>query len=184
MPLLIDLANEVLYQIIDQIDPADIHIFSQSCSLFRQLTKEALALHENRKEMYEYTVVHGCHRHRDSINPLQLMYDIYMDWKVGCYVRYLDLQCCNHLPDIEGMPHLLFKKAFDEEDIRTYKAAEKTHNVFNERIMDLLQGYIVQKYMDSGFSHSTRFPIDEVCSEAKKAIGAQWLAFFFGSSRI
>ena len=168
MPLLNELANEILYQIIDQIDPADIYAFSQSCSHFRQLTKEALALHEDRKEIYEYTVVHGCHRHGDGINPLQLMYDIYMDWKVGYYVRHLDLQCCNDWPDNALIPDIVLEQVFNEEDIRTYKAGKKSRDVFNERIMGLLQGYIVERYTESGFSNSTRFSIDEMCSEAKK----------------
>ena len=168
MPCLNELSNEILYQIIDQIDPADIYKFSHSCSHFRQLTKEALALHEDRKEMYEYTVVQGCNRHLNSINPLQLMYDIYMDWKVGYYVRYLDLQCCNHMPDTQLIPNILLERVFDEEDIRTYKAGRNTRNVLNERFIGLLQGYIVEKCTESGFSHSSRFSIDELCSEARK----------------
>ena len=168
MPCLNELSNEILYQIIDQIDPADIYKFSQSCSHFRQLTKEALALHEDRKEKYEYTVVHGCPRHMDSINPLHLMYDIYKDWKVGYYVRYLDFRCCSHLPDTQLIPNNVVERVFDAEDIRTYKAGRNSRDVLNDRFMGLLQSYIVERYTESGFSHSTRFPIDEVCSEARK----------------
>ena len=168
MPLLTELANEILYQIIDQIDPADIYSFSQSCSHFRQLTKETLALHEDRMEKYRCNFVHGCHRHQYFVDPLQLMYEIYMDWKVGSYVRHLDVRCCNHTPDAEFIADLLLEQAFDEEDIQTYKAEKKSRDVFNERIMGLLQDYIVKKYTESGFSYSTRFPIDEVCSEVKK----------------
>ena len=179
MPCLNELSNEILYQIIDQIDPADIYKFSQSCSHFRQLTKEALALHEDRKQKYEYTVVHGCNRHLNSINPLQLMYGIFMDWKVGYYVRCLDLQCCNHLPDTQLIPNILVERVFDEEDIRTYKAGRNTRNVLNETFMGLLQGYIVERYTESGVSHSTRFPIDEVCSEARKGDRGAMVALLF-----
>ena len=178
MPLLNELANEILYKIIDQIDPADIYTFSQSCSHFRQLAKEALALHEDRKEIYEYTVVHGCYLH-DCINPLQLMYDIYMDWKVGYYVRHLDLQCCNHWPDTELIPDILLEQDLSEEDFQTYKAGKKSRDAFNERIVGLLQGYIVERYTKSGFSYSSHFPIDEMCSEAKKGDRSAMVGLLF-----
>ena len=168
MPLLNELSNEILYQIIDQIDPADIYAFSRCCSHFRQLTKEARALHEDRKEKYEYIEVHDCSRHLNSNNPLQLMYDIFMDWKVGYHVRYLDWHYCNHMGDGALLPSILVERVFDEEDIRIYKAGRSTRDVLNERFIGLLQGYFVEKYTESGFSRSTRFPINEVCSEARK----------------
>ena len=179
MPCLNELSNEILYKIIDQIDPADIYKFSQSCSHFRQLTKKALALHEDRKEKYRHNFAHGCHLHEDFTHPLQLMYEIYMDWRVGYYVRHLNVQCCNHVSDDQPAPDLFFALVLDEEDFQSCKAEKKSQDVFNERIIGLLQGYIVEKYRESGFSYSTRFPLDEVCSEAREGNTSAMVGLLF-----
>ena len=167
MPLLNELTNEILYQIIDQIDPADICMFSRSCSRFRQLTEGALALHKDRKRRYGYNSVLGCRRHKDGLDPLQLMYDIYMDWKVEYYVRRLDVQWCSHPRDTGLIADCMPEMELDEEGLRSYKAEKKSNDDFNERFMELLQGSIEETYKKSGSPYTTRLPVDKVCSDIK-----------------
>ena len=167
MPLLNELTNEILYQIIDQIEPADLCKFSQSCSRFHQLTEEALALHKDRKRRYGCNLVLGCRGHKDGLDPLQLMYDIYMDWRVEYYVRHLNVQWCSHPRDTGLIPDCMLEMDLDEEGVRSYRAEKKSNDDFNERFMELLQGHIEETYKKLGFPYTTRFPVDKVCSDTK-----------------
>ncbi len=189
MPQLLDLANEILYKIIDQIHPNDIVNFSLCRKDIHELTKDAVALHVRRKKVLENVRLHGCHRHRPNSHPMWLIRDICMDWRVGEYTKCLKIQCC-HNPDSVS-PEGSDAEEY-EEDAKLYKTEKKQDDVVVQSVMQNIQDYIEEKVVQSGIptlsrlrrgeKHTddtvslTHFDVENACYHVKKGVRSTMFA--------
>ena len=180
MPQLLDLANEILYKIVDQIHPNDIVNFSLCRKDIHELAKNAVALHVRRKRILENIVLHGCHRHRPNSHPIGLIRDICMDWRNGEYTKSLIIQCC-HNPD--STPEDDDPDQY-EEDARLYETEKKEDDKCVQSVMQSIQDYIEEKVVESGIptlsqlrrgeKHTddtvsrSRFDVEDACEHVKK----------------
>ena len=151
MSQLLDLPNEVLDKIVDQIHPDDIINFSLCRKEIHHLAKDAVSLHLHRERLYKIVTLHGCHRHENNSHPLRLIRDICMDWRTGEYTKLLVFQCCHH-PNRPG-------DAIDHEDVEDTKRFEiekSKDDAICQKTMQDIQGYIEEKFRESGFSTLNR----------------------------
>lgn len=94
MAILLDLANELLLQILDCLPPIELVSFAMSCKHINTLAQDNLILHRQRIERYQDVILWGCSRHQDQPHPILLLRDICNDWKVAYYARSLTIECC------------------------------------------------------------------------------------------
>ncbi|CAF9905737.1 hypothetical protein IMSHALPRED_003954 [Imshaugia aleurites] len=160
MPPLLDLSNELLYKIIDHIHPDDILNFSLCRKEIYLLAKDAVSLHVQRKRMYEYIHLFGCHRHEDKIHPLHLVRNFCVDWRVGEYPKHLTLSCCEHPHDPYHLPD-----EEDKEDTRIYEVEKRENDTISHNTMQAIQSYIKEKAAKAGF---LEFDMETVYREAKR----------------
>ncbi len=184
MPRLLDLANEILYQIIDQIHLDDIVNFSLCCKDIHELAKDAVALHVRRKKVLKSVTLHGCHRHRPNSHPMRLIRDICMDWRVGEYTKCLMIQCC-HNPDSIS-PEGSDAEEHYEEDAKLYDTKKKEDDVVVQSVMQKFQDQIEEKAVGSGIPKLSpwhkgkkniedtedlnRFNVEDVCDHVNKGM--------------
>ena len=168
MPSLFSFSNELLYKTIDYLHPDDILNFSLSCKLIHVLAnKDAVSLHLQRKKTYETMMLHGCHRHENNAHPLRLIEDICMDWRVGEYPKALTIECCSAPPNPQIFPDLE-----DREDTRRYQYARTEDLAVTQAIMQCIQGYIEEKYTETGFL----LPVESVLKASKRGERGAMLA--------
>lgn len=91
---LLSLPNEILYRIIECVDPKDLDDLSKSCPLLERLSEKTLAEHHEREREYTKVFLQGCHRHGDDSHPLDLLSSIFRDAKVALYPISLTVECC------------------------------------------------------------------------------------------
>lgn len=90
MPALLDLANEILFQIIEETRPDDIESFTLSCKKIRTLGAKALMQHRQDLDRYISPVlgVWNNNTGRD-VNPYAYLSDILLKPRRALYVNYL-----------------------------------------------------------------------------------------------
>ena len=98
MAILLDLANELLLQILDSLTPIDMVSFATSCKQINTLAQDNLSLHRQRIKEYQKVTLWGCFRHQDQAHPISLLRDICNDWRVAYYARSLAIECCGRDP--------------------------------------------------------------------------------------
>ena len=94
---LLSFPNEILYRIIDFVNPGDLGNFSTSCPLLESLAKDALDVHHMRERWYTNIYIHGCHRESSRVlggHPLKLLSEICETPQVAWYPRSLTVTCC------------------------------------------------------------------------------------------
>ncbi len=163
MPPLLDLSNELLYNIIEQIHPDDIINFSITCKDVYLVAKDAVSLHLEREEHYEEVVLDGCHRHEDNDHPVQILKELCMDWRRGEYVKTLEFKCCQPPPNPDPFPD-----EEDVEDTQRYKIEKRKDIVMTEKIMQDILDYIFDKFDGWEFMYPTVFEVGVLCYEAEK----------------
>ena len=178
MPSLLELSNEILYEIIERIHPDDIISFSLSRLHLHRLAEKAVALHLQRKRIYENVLLHGCHRHEDNAHPLKLMQEMYMDWRVGEYIKCLTFECCHHPNGVDDA-----HEEEDANDIKTFEVEKRVDDTICQTTMQAIQGYIKEKVVQLGFIPQTTYPygfnVRKACQDAETGTREAMLALLF-----
>ena len=102
-----------------------------------------------------------------------------MDWRSGEYTKLLRFQCCHH-PNRPGDGI----EDQDEEDTKEFEIEKTKDDAICQKTMQDIQGYIEEKFRESGFSNLdrtyvgtfdpddahdlSRFDVREACSAAKE----------------
>ena len=92
-PKLLSLANELLYQIIDEVTPNDIVGLALTCKSVHWLCQdyEILQQHKQRRQCYINLIVCDCGLHRKKLQPRSIVHKICEDWHVAYYVQTMAL---------------------------------------------------------------------------------------------
>ncbi len=98
MAILLDLANELLLQILESLTPIEMVSLATSCKRIHTLAQDNLTLHRQRVERYQNVTLWGCFRHQDQPHPIMLLRDICNDWRIAYYARSLAIKCCGREP--------------------------------------------------------------------------------------
>ena len=98
MAILLDLAHELLLQILESLAPIEMVSFATSCKRIHTVAQDNLTLHRQRIERYQNVTLWGCFRHQDQPHPILLLRDICNDWRVAYYTRSLVIECCGEQP--------------------------------------------------------------------------------------
>lgn len=93
MSRLLQLANETLFQIIDNVTPDDITNFVLCSKDFYRLGQDALQLHRAWKKAFSGVVFKGCGDHDEDAHPITVLAEICKDWRVAYYVRSMTIDC-------------------------------------------------------------------------------------------
>lgn len=160
MPSLLDLANETLYQIIEDIHPNDILNFSLCRKEVHLLAREILQEHKSWQQTYTHVVLHGCHRHQNDSHPLQLIREICMDWKIGEFPKSLRVECC----DVDE------NESDHEDDDKKYEAEKRKDGITTQTIIQDIGSYIREKAMLS--AHLPNLVLEELCISINKGYRA------------
>jgi len=105
---LLKLANETLYQIINNVTPNDITNFSLCSKEIHRLCQDALKLHHERKRTLSDMVFRGCWVHNEVAHPMTLVAEICNNWRVAYYVKSMTVDCSE-------LDHDLWHAETDEE---------------------------------------------------------------------
>ena len=87
MPYLLDLANEILYQIITATSPHDIESLAASCRTINTLAKPRIKRHHELKKKYSRLAFRDCEetRYMPAVHPIYLLRDVLQDATVAQY---------------------------------------------------------------------------------------------------
>jgi len=90
---LLQLANEILYQIINNVSPDDIINLSLCSKEVHRLCHDALKLHQERTNSFSSMVFRECAIHKEGAHPIALLAEICNDWRVAYYVTSMTVDC-------------------------------------------------------------------------------------------
>ena len=113
MAILLDLANELLLQILESLTPIEMVSLATSCKRIHTLTQDNLTLHRQRVERYQNVTLWGCLRHQDQPHPIMLLRDICNDWRIAYYTRSLVIECCGKTLDLRTVPVASFAQEYE-----------------------------------------------------------------------
>lgn len=133
MPSLLSLANETIYQILDQILPDDVLNFALSCKRIHLLSQDTLEQHLDRRARYTNVVLHGCYRHDHDGHPLRLIRDICLDWRVALYTKTMSIHYCNLREDEREDESAII--AVDDETEKQRKCLKREDNITIRNIL-------------------------------------------------
>lgn len=180
------LPNEILYFIVDHLDPGDLENFSASCPLFESLAKNALKEHRKLQRFYTKVFIEGCHREEDHYtyrryiygmermpghHPLSLLTDICKNPQVAWYPRSLKVECLGHNEkehadwELVADEELVFDEVVEEDDSAEIDEwrndavlVRQSMENYGEEIKDLVfnSGYFSEGGRERWFDHIRR----------------------------
>ena len=122
MAILLDLAHELLLQILESLAPIEMVSFATSCKRIHTVAQDNLTLHRQRIERYQNITLWGCFCHQDQPHPILLLRDICRDWRVAYYARSLVVECGGKTLDLMNTYWPVFPQAFFAQETETVKS--------------------------------------------------------------
>ena len=124
MAILLDLANELLLQILDSLTPIDMVSFATSCKQINTLAQDNLTLHRQRIKKYQNVTLWGCFRHQDQ-HTLSCFFGISVtigEWLI--MPGSLAIECCGRDPTDPQAPgdYIFVQTALAAQDARMFKS--------------------------------------------------------------
>lgn len=146
MATLLKLANETLFQVIEDVQPEDILNFSLTCKFLSVLSEDALAQHAAKRKTYSEVTLYGCHRHEEALHPLTLITEICKDPKIASYPRSLKIECCDLFAGRRGDESQEYDEdGFTEEDDEDDAEQKKSDDAMAEAMTDKFERSIIRQ---------------------------------------